>query len=97
MILVRLIPKNSTQSYRANGAKTLEPVFEVASSQVKVMTMLKATAKVKSEARKLVLLANQMSKQGKRISSLIRIQIEETKRKVRALSPSARQFIGPGD
>jgi hypothetical protein len=61
------------------------------------MTLFRTTEKVKSESSKLALQGVLFAKQGSRISSLIRIQIEEIKRKVRACSPAAKHFIGPGD
>ena len=57
----------------------------------------KKTEKVKSESRELALQGVLSAKQGNRVSSLIRIQIEEVKRRVRVCSPEALQFIGPGD
>ena len=65
--------------------------------RVKVMTMLKETEKVKKISRMMAILCNRYAKEGSRISRLIRIQIEEIKRKVGVRSPAALRFIGPGD
>ncbi len=48
-------------------------------------------------ARKLALLKVKTPKRAKGIPTMIRIQLEDIKGKVRALSPAALQFIGPGD
>ena len=96
VILVKLRPKVPAQAETSNGNETQEPVRKIL-PRVKVMTMFKTTEKVKSESRKLALNGELIAKQGSRVSSLIRINIEETKRKVRECSPEALQFIGPGD
>lgn len=96
MIFRKLYRKVPAQSSNAEGEKTREPVRKIPPRD-KVMTMFKMTEKVKSESKKLALQACFIAKQGSRVSSLIRIQIEETKRKVRVCSPAALQFIGPGD
>ena len=64
---------------------------------VKVMTMFKATEKGAKHSRMVALRSNMNSKEGSRVSKLIRIQLEEIKRKVGAFSPAALRFIGPGD
>ena len=61
------------------------------------MTMLKATEKVMKIFRKLALQCKIYAKEGSRISKLIRIQMEEIKRKVGFCSPATLRFIGPGD
>jgi hypothetical protein len=94
--LFYLHPKVPAQANSSNGSEIQEPVRKVP-HRVKIMTMFKMTEKVKSASRKLVLQAGIFSKQGSRVSSLIRIQIEEIKRKVRICSPEALRFIGPGD
>jgi len=52
--------------------------------------------KVQGAIKKLASQPNS-AKQGLSVSNPIRIQIEETKRKIRVYSPAALQFIGPGD
>jgi hypothetical protein len=96
MMLIQLHQKVPAQRNRSNGNEKQEPVRKIA-RQAKGMTMFKPIEKVKSESRKLELVGDVSAKQGSRITSLIRIQLEETKRKVRECSPAALQFIGPGD
>ncbi len=86
------IPKASN----FEGEKVKDP-FQKVPPRIKVMTMFKTTEKVKRESSILALQCSFIAKQGSRISSMIRIQIEETKRKVRVTSPESLQFIGPGD
>jgi hypothetical protein len=94
---LRLHPKVPAQAKRSKGNEIQELVRKVAIRRVKVMTMVRMIEKVKREARKLALLAVFTAKQGSRVTGLIRIQMEETKRKVRVSSPEALSFIGPGD
>ena len=94
MMLV-LRTKVPAQSHTSKGNEILEPIQEV--RRQKVMTMIKTLEKVQRVSRMLAETGEIHSKQGNRVSSLIRIQIEDVKAKVRALSPSALQFIGPGD
>ena len=65
--------------------------------QVTVMEAFRVTATVQRTVRRLASIGGPVSKQGARAAAQIRIQLEETKRKVRSVSPSALQFIGPGD
>ena len=95
MKLILLRRKVPAHVHTSKGNEHHEPVQEV--PRIKVMTMLKRLEKVKRVSRKLAQTGELYSKQGSRVSSLIRIQIEDAKAKVRALSPAALQFIGPGD
>ncbi len=61
------------------------------------MNMLKATEKVNGLSKIDHYNATYMPKKEVEISKLIRIQIEEIKRKVGFRSPAALRFIGPGD
>lgn len=92
MLILRRVP---AQSHTSKGNEILEPIQQV--RRQKVMTMFKTLEKVQRVSRKLAQTGEVHSKHGSRVSSLIRIQIEDAKAKVRALSPSALQFIGPGD
>src|SRR3954447_14055380 len=98
MIFIKLRRKVLAQANQSNGGDETKDLFWKVPPRVKVMTMLKATEKVKRESQKR---ASQCSlffiKQGSSISNLIRIQLEETKGKVRFHSPAALRFIGPGD
>ncbi len=96
MKLFNLHPKVPAQANRSNGSETQVPIRKVP-PRIKLMTMFKMTEKVKSVSRKLAIQRDLSAKQGSRMSSLIRIQIEEIKRKVRISSPEALGFIGPGD
>lgn len=96
MKIIKLHRKVPVQANKSKGDETKEPVRKVP-PRVKVMTMLKITEKVKSVTKMLALQSSFIAKQGSRVASLIRIQIEETKRKVGVCSPAALQFIGPGD
>jgi hypothetical protein len=94
--LVMLQQKVPARSHIAKESEKQEPVRKVP-IRVKVMTMFSTTEKVKSKVRKLYIQGSPTAKQGNRVTSMIRIQIEEIKRKVKVNSPSALQFIGPGD
>jgi hypothetical protein len=97
MMFLILQPKVPAQANEVNGDEQRDPIRKVLPHRVKVMTMLKTMEKVKRESKKLTLQCSLFAKQGSRVSSLIRIQIEETKRKVGFYSPAALRFIGPGD
>ena len=78
--------------------KVQNPVRKVlALFRGKVMTMFSMSKKEKGRSRMLELPGKLIDKRGRYLSSLIRIQLEDIKGKVRALSPAALQFIGPGD
>lgn len=94
MMLIMLHPKVPV---RSNTSKGIEVRKIIQVMKVKVMTMVKTMEKVKSESRKLEQAGSLIGKQRDRVSSLIRIQIEDVKRKVRSCSPSNLSFIGPGD
>jgi len=96
MKFLKLHRKVPAQANKSKGDETRNPVRE-GPPRVKVMTMLKTMEKVKRVSKKLAIQCSNFAKQGNRISSLIRIQIEETKRKVGVYSPAAMRFIGPGD
>ncbi len=96
MKFLKLHRKVPVLAKKSNRDETKAPIRKVP-HRVKVMTMLKTTEKVKNESKKLVLQSGLFAKQGSRISSQIRIQIEETKRKVGVCSPAELRFIGPGD
>jgi len=96
MFLIMLRPKVPAKATEAKGMQAQEAV-RIVLQRVKLMTLFKTTEKVVNEARKLVEEGVLKAKQHHRVASLIRIQIEEVKRKVRSLSPAALQFIGPGD
>jgi hypothetical protein len=96
MMLIKLQRKVPAQSDKFNGKEVEEPVRKI-QPRVKVMTMMRMLKEVENEARKLALQGVLAAKQGSRVISLIRKEIEETKRKVRESSPSSLQFIGPGD
>ncbi len=91
MMLIKLQRKVPAQT-----SQNEEPVRKI-QPRVKVMTMMRMLQEVESEARKLALQGVLIAKQAGRVVSLIRMQIEETKRKVRECSASSLQFIGPGD
>lgn len=96
MKVFKLHRKVPAQDKGSKGNEASELIRKV-SPRVKVMTMFKMTEKVKSETRKQQIHGGLIPKQGGRVLSLIRIQTEEIKRKVRECSPEAKQFIGPGD
>jgi hypothetical protein len=91
--LHRKVPVQSNKSESDEAVETIQWIRH----RVKIMTRFKTTEKVKKVANRLALQCSLIAKEGTRISSLIRIQLEETKRKVRVQSPAALQFIGPGD
>lgn len=78
---------------KESGAKNL---VRKGSTRAKMMNLLKQTEKVNILAKK-VILTSLFYKQRNRLSFLIRILMEETKRKVEFRSPAALRFIGPGD
>ncbi|WP_342433163.1 hypothetical protein [Neobacillus sp. FSL H8-0543] len=96
MNFFKLHRKVPVQSNKSDSDETMEPIQRIR-PRVKIMTRFKTTEKVMSVSNRLALQCSLIAKEGKRVSSLIRIQIEETKRKVRVQSPAALQFIGPGD
>jgi predicted CoA-binding protein len=96
MKFLKLHRKVPAQTKKFNGEKMKDPLRKIP-PKVKVMTMYKMTEEVKKECKKLAIHCRFNLKEGNRISSQIRIQLEETKRKVRVCSPAALQFIGPGD
>jgi hypothetical protein len=65
--------------------------------RVKVMTMFNRSQEEKGQSRIPKLRGKLIDKRGRYVSSFIRMQLEDIKGKVRALSPAALQFIGPGD
>lgn len=93
--LHRKVPEQ-TASANDNGEGAKEPVRKIL-NRVKIMNMMKAALEVERDSRRLSLLGSLIAKQGARVSSQNRRQIEETKRKDGAYSPAALQFIGPGD
>ena len=64
---------------------------------VKIMSMLQATEVMNGPSKIRSLKDSLSAEKGIHISSLIRIQFEEIKRKVEYRSPAALRFIGPGD
>jgi hypothetical protein len=94
--LRRKVPSQTSQSNKSNGDETKDLFWKVP-PRVKVMTLLRTTEKVKRESQKLASQYGLFLKRASRMSSLIRIQLEETKRKVGFYSPAALRFIGPGD
>jgi hypothetical protein len=96
MKFLKLHRKVPAQTEKSNVEVMKDPLRKIR-PKVKVMTMYKMTEEVKKERKKLTIHCQFNLKEGKRISSLIRIQLEETKRKVRVCSPAALRFIGPGD
>ncbi|MEH7177773.1 hypothetical protein [Neobacillus vireti] len=96
MKFLKLHRKVPAQTEKSNGEVMKDSVRKIP-PKVKVMTMYKMTEEVVKECKKLAIQCHFNLKEGKRISSQIRIQLEETKRKVRVFSPAALQFIGPGD
>lgn len=95
MKLVMLLRKVLAGVHTSKGKENREPVRKVC--RLKVMTMFRAVEKVNRVYRRLVQSGELLSKQGSRVSSLIRIHIEDVKRKVTGVSPAALIFIGPGD
>ncbi|WP_338453066.1 hypothetical protein R4Z09_15060 [Niallia oryzisoli] len=78
------------------GEGTVIPVRK-AVTPMKILTMLKT---MKKEVRSFLvkdLLSIFISQEGGKLTGWIRIQMEETKRKVMFISPAALRFIGPGD
>ncbi|MDR7075593.1 putative CoA-binding protein [Neobacillus niacini] len=96
MKFLKLHRKVPAQAEKSNGEKMKDPLRKIP-PKVKVMTMYRMTEEVEKECKKLTIQCRFNLKEGKRVSSQIRIQLEETKRKVRVCSPAALQFIGPGD
>ncbi|WP_394232143.1 hypothetical protein [Niallia oryzisoli] len=64
---------------------------------MKILTMLKAMDKEVRAFNMQALQSIFMSQEGGKLTGWIRIQMEETKRKVVQCSPAALRFIGPGD
>jgi hypothetical protein len=96
MIFLKLRRKVFTLSRKLKGDDTKVPVRK-GFPRVKIMSMLKATEVVNGPSKKRSLNDSISAEQGIHISSLIRIQFEEIKRKVEYRSPAALRFIGPGD
>ena len=95
MLFLKLQRKVPAPSNKSEGDEVKE-VIQLVLHRVKIMTMLKTMEKVQGAIKKLASQPNS-AKQGISVSNPIRIQIEETKRKIRVYSPAALQFIGPGD
>lgn len=95
MLFLKLQRKVQAPSNKSEGDEVKE-VIQLVLHRVKIMTMLKTMEKVQGAIKKLASQPNP-AKQGLSVSNPIRIQIEETKRKIRVYSPAALQFIGPGD
>jgi len=96
MFFVILHPKVPVRSGTTKEGEAQESIRKVlALHRAKVMTMFKMSKE--GIMRELAFLGAFISKQGKEVFSMIRMQLEEIKEKVRALSPAALQFIGPGD
>lgn len=97
MFFVLLHPKVPTSSQGFKEGEVQEPIRKVlALKRIKVMSLLKMFEK-EELARKLALLKVKIPKRANGIPNMIRIQLEDIKGKVRAISPAALQFIGPGD
>ena len=96
MIFLKLRRKVFTLTRKSKGDDTKVPVRE-GFPRIKIMSMLKATEIVNGLSKKRSLNDSLSAEQGIHISSFIRIQIEEIKRKVGVCSPAALRFIGPGD
>lgn len=98
MFFVILHPNGTNHSRTFEKSKVQNPIREVlALFRVKVMALLRMSKKEKGWTRMLKLRGKPIDKRSRSLSSLIRIQLEDIKGKVRALSPAALQFIGPGD
>ena len=98
MFFVLLHPNVPTSSQGFEVGEVQEPLRKVlALKGIKVMTLLKLFEKEEALARMLALLKVVIPKRVKGISTMIRIQMEDIKGIVRAHSPAALQFIGPGD
>ena len=98
MLCVILHPNSTTNSRTFKKNKVQDHVRKVlALFRDKVMTMVRMSKKEKGRSRMLELRGKLIDKRGRYIFSLIRMQLEDIKGKVRALSPAALQFIGPGD
>lgn len=95
VILQRKVPAKSHVSGEEEARETIRKVLAL--QRVKVMTMFSMSEKAKGRLGKLERLGERIFKRAGRVSQLIRIQLEDIKGKVLALSPSVRQFIGPGD
>lgn len=95
MLFLKLQRKVQARSNKSEGDEVKE-VVQIVVHRVKVMTMFRTVENVVGAAEKLANLTNS-AKQGHRLASLIRIPIEEMKRRVGVYSPAALQFIGPGD
>ncbi len=98
MFYVILHANSTANSTTFKKSKVQNPVPKVlALFQEKVMTMFSTSMKEKERSKMLESLGKLIGKRGKYLSSLIRIELEDIKGKVRAQSPAALQFIGPGD
>ncbi|MGJ7923029.1 hypothetical protein [Neobacillus sp. LXY-4] len=84
---------------QANGSKDkkAQELIRKVPPRIKFMTLLTISENVKHKYRKQPITLGVLAKQETQLSTLIRIQMEEVKRKVRVRSPEAKQFIGPGD
>ena len=95
IILQPKVPANSKAHGEGEAKEAVRNVLAL--HRAKVMTVFSMSEKEKGLFRRRELLAQRFSKQGERVSKLIRIKLEDIKGRVRAQSPSALQFIGPGD
>jgi hypothetical protein len=95
MIFLKLRRKIYTLTHKLKGDG--KNPARIDSPLVKDMTMFKATEKGKKLSRMVALRSNMNAKECSLVPKLIRIQLEEIKRKVGVCSPAALRFIGPGD
>ncbi|KAA9019543.1 hypothetical protein [Niallia endozanthoxylica] len=80
----------------SKGAGTLTPVRKAVSS-MKILTMMKTMEKEVRAFKNQALQSIFISQEGVNLTGWIRIQMEETKRKIVFFSPAALRFVGPGD
>jgi hypothetical protein len=98
MFFVLLHPNVPTSSQGFEEDEVQEPIRKVlVLKRDKNMTMFSMLEKEEARSRKLAILQVKIPERDKGISNMIRIQSEDVKGKVRAISPAAMQFIGPGD
>ncbi|WP_338470784.1 hypothetical protein R4Z10_18700 [Niallia sp. XMNu-256] len=95
VIVQRKVPAKSQVSGEGEARETVRNVLAL--QRVKVMTMFRMSEKAKGMLGKMERFSELIAKRGERVTSQIRIQLEDIKGKVLALSPSVLQFIGPGD
>lgn len=96
MMFLKLRRKVLAKTHKSKSDDTKVPIRKVL-PRIKNMFMLKTTEKVNGLSKIRSLNDSLSAEQGIHISSFIRIQIEEIKRKVGVCSPAALRFIGPGD